>query len=292
VGKKSAGADKPCGPSAPAGQPYDGGGARVKRPRQEKRATSEFHGRETAAPTFAPRLLASRPVAKKSKTPPPPRRPVQAPQRRSGGSRGSASGSDAGRRRLLLFGLVGVLALVAAGVAVAVVVVSGGGSSASVEATMQEAGCTIKTAPAKSRKHVTSLNAKIKYNTDPPSNGSHYYQPAIWDFYTTEAAPIQVVHNEEHGGVILWWGNKVSASTIDALRAFYEKSPNAMLGTPYPSLGDKIAITAWTAPSGGMGEGHAAVCPAFDEKAFAKFRDAYRGQGPERYPMEQLTPGM
>ena len=59
-----------------------------------------------------------------------------------------------------------------------------------------------------------------------------------------------------------------------------------MVGTPYPSLGNKVAITAWTSPSGGNGEGHAAICPTFNEKAFSAFRDAYRGKGPERFPVD------
>jgi hypothetical protein len=193
---------------------------------------------------------------------------------------------------LVAFAGSGVVALI---IVIAVIALAGGGggsSSAEAEKAMSTAGCTLKTARATSRKHVSSLDAKIKYNTDPPSNGSHYYSPAVWDFYTAATAnPVQVVHNEEHGGVILWWGSKVPSSTVDALRAFYNESPNGMLGTPYPKLGSKVAITAWTAPSGGMGEGHAAVCPTFNEKAFTAFRDAYRGKGPERYPLDSETPG-
>jgi len=168
---------------------------------------------------------------------------------------------------------------------------TGKSGSSSVGPTTRAAGCTLKTARATSRQHVTSLTAKIKYNTDPPSNGKHYYSPAIWDFYTSPANPVQVVHNEEHGGVILWWGNKVPSSTIDQLRAFYTSSPNGMLGTPLASLGSKVAITAWTAPPAGLGEGHVAVCPTFDEKAFKVFRDACRGRGLERYPTDTETPG-
>jgi hypothetical protein len=174
---------------------------------------------------------------------------------------------------------------------VALIYFTTGGASAGVTGAMRDAGCTLKTVKATSRKHVTSLTAKVKYNTDPPSNGSHYYQPAIWDFYTTPADPIQVVHNEEHGGVIIWWGNKVPQSTVDELRAFYQSSPNGMLGTPYAKLGSKIALTAWTSPEAGLGEGHIAVCPAFDEDAFSTFRDVYRGRGPERFPLDILTPG-
>jgi hypothetical protein len=193
---------------------------------------------------------------------------------------------------LMLFSASGIVALV---VVIAAIALAGGGGGksgdSSVAAAMRKAGCTLKTAPAKSRQHVTSLTAKIKYNTNPPSAGSHYYSPATWDFYTSPANPIQVVHNEEHGGVILWWGNKVPKSTVDELRAFYYESPDGMLGTPLASLGTKVAITAWTSPAGSLGTGHAAVCPTFNEKAFSTFRDAYRGQGPERYPLDSLTPG-
>jgi hypothetical protein len=191
---------------------------------------------------------------------------------------------------LMLFAGSGLVAL---GVVIAVILLTRDGkpSNVAVEAAMRTAGCTFKTVPAKSRKHVTSLDAKPKWNTDPPSNGSHYYQPAFWDFYTTPAKPVQILHNEEHGGVIIWWGSKVPQATIDELHAFYNSDPNGMVGTPYPKLGGKIALTAWTAPAGGLGEGHIAVCPAFEEKAFASFRDTYRGKGPERYPLDSEKPG-
>ena len=189
--------------------------------------------------------------------------------------------------------LVAGASIVALGAIVAVVLAARGGKTggSSVAAAMQAAGCTLKTAPATSRKHVASEDAKIKYNTVPPSTGAHYFQPAIWDFYTSPASPVQLVHNEEHGGIVLWWGSKVPQSTVDKLREFYDSSPNGMVGTPFPSLGNKVAITAWTSPPGAMGRGHVAVCTSFDEKAFGAFRDAYRGQGPERYPVDLLTPG-
>jgi len=227
-------------------------------------------------------------LAKKSRTPPPPRRPVQAPQRRS-----KTPQAPTDRRRLVLPILFAVSGIVLVFVVIGVITLVNGGKSsdASAATALRAAGCTVQVADAKSRKHVTSLSTKIKYNTTPPSNGSHYFSPAIWDFYTEPANPIQVVHNEEHGGVILWWGNKVPSSTVDRMHAFYNESPNAMLGTPYPALGNKVAITAWTAPSGGMGEGPVATCSTFNEAAFKKFRDAYRGKGPERFPVDSLTPG-
>jgi hypothetical protein len=195
---------------------------------------------------------------------------------------------------LALFALSGIIGLAVVIGVIALARGGNGGSSSSpagVAKAMQTAGCTVQTANSTGHNHVTSLSTKIKYNTTPPSNGNHYYQPAVWGFYTTAANPIQVVHNQEHGGVILWWGNKVPQSTIAQLRSFYDSSPNAMFGTPYPSLGNKIAISAWPSPAGGLGKGVVATCAAFNENAFKTFRDAYRGKGRERYPVDTLVPG-
>ena len=65
-----------------------------------------------------------------------------------------------------------------------------------------------------------------------------------------------------------------------------------------PSLGNKIALTAWTAlpgnyyTNGNYGIGHIAICSKFDQKAFAAFRSAYRGKGPEGVPLSADEPGM
>jgi hypothetical protein len=230
-------------------------------------------------------------VAKKARTPAPPR-PVQAPQRRNTKGKPKQGSTDERNKWLLIaFAASGVIGLA---IVAAVVVLASGSSNANaagIPQAMRAAGCTYTTAKSTSHNHVTSLSAKIKYNTTPPTNGNHYYQPAQWGFYTTPANPIQVVHNQEHGGIILWWGNKVPQSTITKLHSFYDESPNAMFGTPYAALGNKIAITAWPSPAGGNGTGVVATCSAFNKSAFTKFRDAFRGKGRERFPVSILTPG-
>ena len=211
-----------------------------------------------------------------------------------------------------------LLGVVAAGIAIGVIVVvsaGGGTSSGSTEAlakTMTAAGCTYRTvAPLPPKKDPTAVNGgyhadvpslstptKGLWSTFPPSGGAHYGLWANWSFYRQPVNPRQVVHNEEHGGVIMWWGPEVSSSTIDKLEAFYNEKAEGMLGTPVAGLGKKIALTAWTGdPSkyyrnGYYGTGHIAVCPAFDEKAFTAFRDAFRGKGPEGIPLSSDAPGM
>ncbi len=193
--------------------------------------------------------------------------------------------------RMMLYALAGSGVVVLAAVVIFLVVSGGGSGSSSVASALEAAGCTFKTVKGDAAgHHVSSLDAKVKYNTFPPSSGSHYSQPAVWDFYTDPVNPVQVVHNEEHGGMVIWWGQRVPQSTIDQLRRFYDEDPVSMLGTPIKGLGDKVALTAWTADSDGI-HGRVATCPRFDEKAFKAFRDAFRGKGPEGVPMSTNQPG-
>lgn len=172
---------------------------------------------------------------------------------------------------------------------------------------MHAAGCSYRNVtaylPLGQPLHRKSLTAKFPWNTSPPSNGQHYPEWAVWGFYTTAVNPRKVVHNEEHGGVVLWWGPKVSHAVVQALHRFYLEQPIGGFGTPYASLGARIAITAWTATTsplryglnGDYGEGHIAVCPAFTpatERAFTAFRALYRGHSPQGVPLSADKPGM
>jgi hypothetical protein len=243
-------------------------------------------------------------VAKKPRTPPPPRK-VQAPKQRHA----PRQGLDPARRRQLLYGAGGAVAV---GVVIALVAVfatgkssnADAGSDKKVAAAMAAAGCTFttkKVLPPKDGQNFhndsPSLTSKVKWSTFPPSGGGHYPLWAVWGFYTQPVNPRQVVHNEEHGGVIMWWGPKVSQETIAQLRKFYDESPTGMFGTPIAGLGNKIALTAWTGDqtryyqNGYYGVGHLATCTKFDQKAFETFRDAYRGHGPEGIPLSSDQQG-
>ena len=93
------------------------------------------------------------------------------------------------------------------------------------------------------------------------------------------------------------------AATVDELHRFYLEQPTGVFGTPIAGLGDRIALTAWTADpaytgvaayayrNGNYGIGRIAICPASDEKAFRAFRDAYRGHSPQDFPLEGDRPG-
>jgi hypothetical protein len=198
---------------------------------------------------------------------PPPRRP--------------STSSDAGLRRP--FVLVGAAAL-AAGLVLAGVLVATRDESSAVlpKAALTAAGCTLRTFPDQGQRHVDSYDAKVSYNSNPPTSGTHHERPVIWGAYDDEVPAVAEVHNLEHGGVIVHYGEGVDAATVGELRAFYAESANGVLLAPFPGLGDRITLSAWT---------RVASCRSFDEKAFSAFRSAYRGNGPERFRIGDLQPG-
>jgi Protein of unknown function (DUF3105) len=242
-------------------------------------------------------------VAKKARTPTPPRRPVQAPKPRTGkqprrGSAGPAAGAGGRPTWLYALAALGPLALLAVVVFLVVGRDTSSPNDAGLAKTMAAAGCTLRTSAGQFAKPdhstVPTLSTPVKWHTYPPANGPHYGIRAVWNFYDQPVNPRQALHNAEHGGVIIWYGPKISAATREQLRSFYEESPDAMLATPLVGYGKKIAITAWTGNpqtyfrkvNGKVdyGTGHIAVCQSFNKKAFTAFRDTYRAKGPEPDP--------
>jgi hypothetical protein len=235
-------------------------------------------------------------MARKDRVPKPPKR-VQAPQRRSAAS----TGADAdGRRKLLLAGLAALLA--AAAIIGGVLAFGGGGGdngAESVRAAFVDAGCTFETKPAQPGDHTAEIDATDdpKWNTDPPTTGPHYEVAAIFGEYDSPVQIAQAVHNLEHGGVFIFYGDDVPPATVEQLTTFYNEDPTGLLLAPLPRLGDDIALGAWVTPDprpGAVaegGNGYLAKCSEFDEKAFASFRDEFRFKGPERFPEETLEPG-
>ncbi len=216
------------------------------------------------------------------------------------------------RQRSILYGLAG--AGIVGLVAVMIVLFTGGGASGkagnptAVAATMRAAGCTLTTSKASpSAQHISDFKQSVTYSTFPPTSGRHYSIPAIWGNYTQPVDPRQAVHNEEHGGIDIWVGPAVPASERQKISDFYDESPDAILVTPientapevkYPAHsppGSKIYLTAWTVDiaNGNItnGKNVIATCPHFDKTAFTAFRDEFRGTGPERFPVSQLSPG-
>jgi hypothetical protein len=201
--------------------------------------------------------------------------------------------------------LYGAAAAGLAGILVVLALFAFGGTSSGdagkVREAMEAAGCTLTSAKAVPNKadhsDVATPDAVMKeWNTSPPTTGPHYVQPAVWGAYTDPLQPARVVHNLEHGGVFIQYGNRVPEETVNQLHAFYNEHRNGTLLAPLPNLGETIALGVWVTPEragegSDRGVGYLAKCTSFDQKAFAAFFDEFQFKGPERFPPELLAPG-
>jgi hypothetical protein len=217
---------------------------------------------------------------------------VQAPKTRR------AERSAPSRRALLL--VLAALRLAGA-VAAGAYFLLRGGEEQTLEQAMQEAGCEYDETPAVAgeagRRHIEDDNATPEeWNTDPPTSGPHFGQPVIWGEYEDPVQPARAVHNLEHGGIWVSYGEDVPPADVENLRRFYRSDPVAMLLAPMPDLGDEIVLAAWYMPAQeedeeGEAMGILARCTRYDEDAFESFRDEWRFKGPERFAPEDLEPG-
>jgi hypothetical protein len=234
-------------------------------------------------------------MARKDRVPNPPKRP-QGPQRRS-----TPTDPAAAKERRKLLALIGGGAVVALVAVLAVVFLAGGGGGKDERQKLEAAGCTLQSFPALPNKadhsDVPTLETKPKWNSNPPTSGPHYGQTAVWGSYDEPVPLVQTTHNLEHGGVVIHYGPGVPKAEVEKLKgSFYTDDPNGIVISPLPSNGNKITLSAWTAPdvaAGGTdrGRGWLASCTKFDADAFKAFIDAHRYQGPERIPPELLAPG-
>jgi hypothetical protein len=235
-------------------------------------------------------------LAKKARTPPPPRKPVQAPQQRH------TPRSDAEKRTylyVLAFAALGVIMLVGVGAVFAF----GGGSSNASGALIQTSACTEEQFKGLPPAHLQNPDAPVKYNSFPPSSGPHYQQPAPWGIYPDSIKQTILVHNLEHGGVIIQYGTGVGESDVQKLQSFYQDDPYGLVVAPYAKLGKKIAATAWNEPAYEQnqdanfskvdaGHGYVLTCTSFDKDALSKFRDKRRNKAGERYQsVKDMAPG-
>ena len=204
----------------------------------------------------------------------------------------SRQGTD--RKLLIGLGVAGLAVIVA--VALVALVSVGGGSTANAAAALDSAGCTLVEKPALRGVHTitTPTGTSKLWNTNPPTSGPHYQIPAVWGAYTEPVNMAQLVHNLEHGGIYILYGPRVPESTVAQLRSFYDGHTRGSILAPLPSLGNQIALGAWTTKSASDpadGTAHLAKCTAFDKSAFSAFFDNFQFRGPERFPADTLLPG-
>ncbi len=120
------------------------------------------------------------------------------------------------------------------------------------------------------QEHIAVGASHPEYNSNPPTSGWHYAQPANWGVYQTELPDEQVIHNLEHGGI---W---ISYTEIDdATKAALEKiakSNSKIIVTPRSKNDAPIVLASW---------GRLQEFQTLDEQAIRAFIDANSNKSPE-----------
>lgn len=107
----------------------------------------------------------------------------------------------------------------------------------------------------------------------PPSSGAHWDTKASWGIKSAQEPNERVVHNLEHGGILVTYNglSPADASRLsDVVRALRANGFSKIVLEPYPALGDtKVAVTAWL---------WSLKLPAYDEAQLVRFvRAHYQG---------------
>lgn len=113
------------------------------------------------------------------------------------------------------------------------------------------------------------------YNSNPPTSGPHWPEPANWGVYKTTLSDEQVVHNLEHGGIwISYKPDAISAETIVQLEDFAKRYRKVVV-EPRSVNDSPIVLAAWT---------RVQKLDQYDETAILKFIGEFYDQGPEKVP--------
>jgi hypothetical protein len=117
---------------------------------------------------------------------------------------------------------------------------------------------------------------QVDYNSNPPTSGPHYAEWARWGIYNEAPPDEQLVHNLEHGGIIISYNpDLIEAEDLEQIRVqaqeLSEINPRIIV-TPRSEMPQAIALTAW---------GYLQELEVYDAAAIDEFYNAHIARGPE-----------
>lgn len=122
----------------------------------------------------------------------------------------------------------------------------------------------------------------IEYNSAPPTSGPHYIYANNYGFYEETIEPEILVHNLEHGDIVIYYNPQLDAETLDHLKALSHvtKEGSGVVVVPFAdeALTEEVIATAWT---------NMMRLPQFDEAKLETFMAKYLYEGPEKLPPQR-----
>jgi hypothetical protein len=133
--------------------------------------------------------------------------------------------------------------------------------------------------PIQGQQHIAPGQSHPPYNSDPPTSGWHYAEPAEAGFYESSLPDEQLVHNLEHGHVIISYDCARLANCADVkteLRGLVGRFQRwKIVAVARENADAAIALTAW---------GRIAKLDSYDEDQIVAFVRRWRNRGPENTP--------
>ncbi len=126
--------------------------------------------------------------------------------------------------------------------------------------------------PILGQEHVAVGATHPAYNSNPPTSGWHYSEPATWGVHQDELPDEQLIHNLEHGGIWISYSG-IDDSTKSALEKM-GKSQSKVVVEPRAKNDSPIVLASW---------GRLLKMDKFDEQLILNFIKANRNQSPEPF---------
>lgn len=133
--------------------------------------------------------------------------------------------------------------------------------------------------------HFSDLDKVVKYSTNPPTSGDHYASAENGSGALADGAYLstpnwnRALHALEHGRIQIQYSSDLPEEDQLALKGVFDEDRPGVDLFPNDDMPYDVAVTAWTNLVG---------CKTFEGAetldVIRAFRDAYRGQGPEKIP--------
>jgi hypothetical protein len=95
-----------------------------------------------------------------------------------------------------------------------------------------------------SREHIAVGDMHPAYNSNPPTGGWHYANPAETGVYTDPLPDETVVHNLEHGQIWISYRD-AGDPALDELRTIQSQYPGTVIVTYRPADDTRFAVASW-----------------------------------------------
>jgi hypothetical protein len=130
------------------------------------------------------------------------------------------------------------------------------------------------------REHIQVDATHPEYNSNPPSSGWHYANPADPGFYSETVADEYFVHNMEHGDIWIAYHPDIENDFVEILRTFANART---VIAPRAANETDIALVAWRRVDAFNIEND-----LLDETRIRDFITRYQNKGPEQVPASTM----